>query len=102
MAKNYRKDTTAIKNTNINLQRKVKNLEKEIDRLIEEKKENIKKINLEELREKADTRNKIINLEKRVEKLSDFIIDEGLAEKFNKSMEKEIKKSRDIGMDFSR
>lgn len=41
-------------------------------------------------------------LEKRVEKLSDFIIDEGLAEKFNKSMEKEIKKSRDIGMDFSR
>lgn len=34
--------------------------------------------------EKADTRNKIINLEKRVEKLSDFIIDEGLAEKFNK------------------
>ncbi len=75
MAKNYRKDTTAIKNTNINLQRKVKNLEKEIDRLIEEKKENIKKINLEELREKADTRNKIINLEKRVEKLSDFIID---------------------------
>ena len=102
MAKNYRKDTTAIKNTNINLQRKVKTLEKEIDRLIEEKKENIKKMNLEELREKADTRNKIINLEKRVEKLSDFIIDEGLAEKFNKSMEKEIKKSRDIGMDFSR
>ena len=70
--------------------------------MIEEKKENIKKINLEELKEKTDTRNKIINLEKRVEKLSDFIIDEGLAEKFNKSMEKEIKKSRDIGMDFSR
>ena len=102
MAKNYKKDTVAIKNTNIRLQRKVKDLEKEIDRLSEEKKENIKKMNLEELKEKADTRNKIINLEKRVEKLSDFIIDEGLAEKFNKSMEKEIQKSRDMGMDFSR
>lgn len=102
IAKNYKKDTVAIKNTNIKLQRKVKGLEKEIDRLIEEKKENIKKIDLAELKEKADTRNKIINLEKRVEKLSDFIIDEGLAEKFNKSIEKEIQKSRDMGMDFSR
>ena len=102
MAKNYKKDTIAIKNTNINLQRKVKDLEKEIDRLIEEKKENIKKMNLEELKEKADTRNKIINLEKKVEKLSDFIIDEGLAEKFNRSMEKENQKNRNIGMDFSR
>src|SRR5699024_1969146 len=61
MAKNYKKDTIAIKNTNINLQKKVKNLEKEIDRLINEKKENIKKMNLEELKEKADTKNKIIN-----------------------------------------
>ena len=102
MAKNYKKDTVAIKNTNMNLQRKVKNLEKEIDRLIDEKKENIKKMSLEELKEKADTRNKIINLEKRIEKLSDFIIDEGLVEKFNKSIEKEIQKSRDMGMDFSR
>ncbi len=102
MAKNYRKDTTAIKKTNINLQRKVKNLEKEIDRLIEEKKENIKKVDLAELKEKAETRNKIINLEKKVEKLSDFIIDEGLAEKFNKSIEKENQRNKNMGMDFSR
>ncbi len=102
MAKNYRKDTTAIKKTNINLQRKVKNLEKEIDRLIEEKKENIKKVDLAELKEKADTRNKIISLEKRVEKLSNFIINEGLAEKFNKSIEKEIQRNRKIDRGFSR
>src|SRR5699024_1965765 len=38
MAKNYKKDTVAIKNTNIKLQRKVKDLEKEIDRLSEERK----------------------------------------------------------------
>lgn len=42
MVKNYKKDTVAIKNTNINLQRKVKSLEKEIDRLIEEKKKILK------------------------------------------------------------
>ena len=102
MAKNYKKDTIAIKNTNINLQREVKGLEKEIDRLIYEKEKNIKKMDLAELKEKADIRNKIINLEKKVEKLSDFIIDEGLAEKFNKSIEKERQKSRDMGMDFSR
>jgi chromosome segregation ATPase len=102
MAKNYRKDTTAIKKTNINLQRKVKNLEKEIDRLIEEKKENIKKVDLAELKEKTDTRNKIISLEKRVEKLSNFIINEGLAEKFNESMEKEIQRNRKIDRGFSR
>ena len=94
MAKNYRKDTTAIKKTNINLQRKVKNLEKEIDRLIEEKKENIKKVDLAELKEKADTRNKIINLEKRVEKLSNYNIDKGLADDFNKSIEQQKSKSR--------
>ena len=69
---------------------------------IEEKKENIKKMNLEELKEKADIRNKIINLEKKVEKLSDFIIDEGLAEKFNKSIEKENQRNKNMGMDFSR
>jgi len=90
MAKNYKKDTVAIKNININLQRKVKNLEKEIDRLIEEKKESIKKLSFEEMKEKVKIKNKIIDLEKRVEKLNNFIIDEGLAEKFNKFIEKEI------------
>ncbi|SHF22584.1 Plasmid recombination enzyme, partial [Tissierella praeacuta DSM 18095] len=81
MAKNYMKDTIAIKNTNIKLQKKVKDLEKEINRLIEEKKENIKKMDLAELKEKAAMRNKIIDLEKRLEKLSDFIIDQGLEKK---------------------
>lgn len=83
MAKNYMKDTIAIKNTNIKLQKKVKDLEKEIDRLIEEKKENIKKMNLAEFKEKAAMKNKIIDLEKRVEKLSDFIIDQGLEKDFD-------------------
>jgi hypothetical protein len=87
MAKNYKKDTIAIKNTNINLQRKVKNLEKEIDRLIEEKKENIKKMDLAELKEKAAMRNKIIDLEKRVEKLNNFIIDQGLEKEFENYLE---------------
>lgn len=87
MAKNYKKDTVAIKNTNINLQRKVKNLEKEIDRLIEEKKENIKKMDLAELKEKAAMKNKIIDLEKGVEKLSDFIIDQGLEKEFENYLE---------------
>ena len=62
-------------------------------------------MSLAELKEKADIRNKIIDLEKRVEKLSNFIIDEGLAEKFNKfnrSIEKGTQKSRDVEMDFSR
>ena len=43
MAKNYKKDTLAIRNTNIKLQRKVKDLEKEIERMIEEKKKILKK-----------------------------------------------------------
>ena len=43
MAKNYKKDTLAIRNTNIKLQRKVKDLEKEIERMTEERKSNIKK-----------------------------------------------------------
>ncbi|HEY4544214.1 MAG TPA: MobV family relaxase [Tissierellaceae bacterium] len=102
MAKNYKKDTVAIKNTNAKLHKKINSLEKEIDRLIDEKENNIRKIDLKELKEKAATRNEIINLEKKVEKLSDFIIDQGLAEKFNKSLEKEIEKSRDNKMDFSR
>src|SRR5699024_2703887 len=102
MAKNYKKDTVAIRNTNVKMQRKIKGLEKEIDRLTDEKQENIKKMDLAELKEKTDIRNKIMNLEKKIEKLSDFIIDEGLAEKFNNSMEKEVQKSRNRGMDSSR
>ena len=70
--------------------------------MIDEKENNIRKIDLKELKEKADTRNKIINLEKKIEKLSDFIIGEGLAEKFNRSIEKENQKSRNMDMDFSR
>ena len=102
MAKNYKKDTVKLKNNNTNLINQNKELKKEIDRLSEEKEKRIKKMSLAELKEKADIRNKIIDLEKRVEKLSDFIIDEGLAEKFNRSIEKETQKSRDVEMDFSR
>lgn len=87
MAKNYKKDTIAIKNTNINLQRKVKDLEKEIDRLIDEKEKNIKKMNLAELKEKAAMKNKIIDLEKRLEKLNNFIIDQGLEKEFENYLE---------------
>ncbi len=102
MAKNYKKDTVKFRNDNINLMSQNKELKKEIDRLSEKKEKRMKKISLEEIKEKAEIKNKIIDLEKRVEKLSDFIIDQGLAEKFNKSIEKENEKNRNMEMDFSR
>lgn len=102
MAKNYKKDTVKLKNNNINLINQNKKLKKEIDRLIDEKDKRTKKFYLQEVKEKAEIKNKITDLEKRVEKLSDFIIDQGLEEKFNKSIDKEIQKNKNMQMDFSR
>lgn len=102
MAKNYKKDTVKLKNNNINLINQNKKLKKEIDRLIDEKDKRTKKFYLQEVKEKAEIKNKITDLEKRVEKLSDFIIDQGLAEKFNKSIDKETQKNKNMQMDFSR
>lgn len=102
MAKNYKKDTVKLKNNNINLINQNKELKKEIDRLIDEKDKRTKKFSLQEVKEKAEIKNKITDLEKRVEKLSGFIIDQGLAEKFNKSIDKETQKNKNMQMDFSR
>lgn len=109
MAKNYRKNTVAIRNTNVKMQRKIKGLEKEIDRLTDENKEKIKRFSLEELKEKTKDKNMIQDLEKDIralkannEFLKDFIIGEGLAEKINKSIEKETQKSRKKGKSLSR
>ncbi len=90
MAKNYRKDTVAIRKANTTLQDKVKNLENKVEQLTIEKDRNIKKMNLEELKERAETRNQIRGLEKKVEALSSFIVSKDLADEFNQSLEKNI------------
>lgn len=92
MAKNYRKDTVAIRKANATLQDKVKNLENKVEQLTIEKDRNIKKMNLEELKERAETRNQIRVLEKKVEALSSFIVSKDLADEFNKSLEQERSK----------
>lgn len=96
MAKNYRKDTVAIKNININLQKKIKELEKEIDRLSEEKENKIKKISLADLEERSTNKNKIRILENDIKTLKgkaeiykDFIFNEDLEERFFSFLEKE-------------
>jgi len=43
-----------LRNPNAKLHKKINSLEKEIDRLIDEKENNIRKIDLKELKEKAD------------------------------------------------
>lgn len=68
------------------LKNKVHSLEKKVDQ--------VKKMNLEELKEKAETRNTIRGLEKKVDTLSNYIIDKGLADDFNKSIEQQKSKSR--------
>jgi hypothetical protein len=94
MAKNYRKDTVILKKNNDILKNKVHSLEKKVDQLTIEKSENVKRMNLAELREKAETRNKITGLEKQVDTLSNYIINKGLADDFNKSIEQQKSKSR--------
>ncbi len=94
MAKNYRKNTVILKKNNDILKNKVHNLEKKVNQLTIEKSENVKKMNLEELKEKAETRNTIRGLEKKVDTLSNYIIDKGLADDFNKAIEQQKSKSR--------
>ena len=94
MAKNYRKDTVILKKNNDILKNKVHSLEKKVDQLTIEKSENVKRMNLAELREKAETRNKITGLEKQVDTLSNYIINKGLADDFNKAIEQEKSKNR--------
>lgn len=94
MAKNYRKDTVILKKNNDILKNKVHSLEKKVDQLTIEKSENVKRMNLVELREKAETRNKITGLEKQVDTLSNYIINKGLADDFNKAIEQEKSKNR--------
>lgn len=109
MAKNYIKDTGKLKNDFITLQKRYRELERENDRLTDEKDKNIKKFSLEEIKEKAKDKNKIYELEKNIKILEshneffrNFIIDEGLAEKFNNSIEKETQKRKNIGMNLER
>ena len=94
MAKNYRKDTVILKKNNDILKNKVHSLEKKVDQLTIEKSENVKRMNLAELREKAEIRNKITGLERQVDTLSNYIINKGLADDFNKAIEQEKSKNR--------
>ena len=84
--KNMAKNTVILKKNNDILKNKVHSLEKKVDQ--------VKKMNLEELKEKAETRNTIRGLEKKVDTLSNYIIDKGLADDFNKSIEQQKSKSR--------
>lgn len=103
LAKNYRKDTVGFRKSNAALNDKVKHLEKTIEGLIEKQKENVRRIGLDELRERAEARNTIMKLETKLNQMTNFLIKEGLVEKFSQSLEKkEIQKSRTNERGFSR
>lgn len=88
MAKNYIKDTEYLKNENIRLKKDIKFLDEKL-------KEKEQKFSLEDLSKEAKTRSKIYNLEKKVDKLSNFIIEKGLTDEFNKSI-RVVNKDHDL------
>lgn len=79
IAKNYIKDTEYLRNENFKLKKDIKFLNEKL-------KEKEQKFNLEDLSKEVKTKSKIYNLENKVDKLSNFIIEKGLTDEFNESI----------------
>lgn len=110
MAKNYKKDTELYINNNKILRNNNTILEEKVDRLSEKLAEKNKpKFSLKELKEQTKDKMKIEDLKRDLDIIKSnnkiykkFIIDEGLGEKFNKSVEKVNQKRKNINNEITR
>lgn len=92
MAKNYRKDTVAFQKENSSLKNNINRLKGKVNKLEEKRKTSKAKFSLKKMSEKAQEKRYVSGLENKVNDLTRFIINKGLADDYNKSLEQEKSK----------